>query len=198
MTDFHGLNRGSVYTPEFAEQVGASRVPSVIGVPWDESLAPDIVDVMLDVDEQTYLPDDLLFKADIATMAHSLEGRAPMLDHRFVEFAASLPVHLKIRGGRTKVALRELLRGSVPQSIVDAPKRGFQPPLAAWIRGELRPMAYDVLLSPTARGRGYFVPGRIQRLLDDHCERRADHAQAIWTLLMFETWHRTWIDHSGA
>jgi asparagine synthase (glutamine-hydrolysing) len=194
VTDFQGFDRASVYSTEYADQVAVSAVATVISRPWRESGAADIVDLMLDVDEQTYLPDDLLFKADIATMAHSLEGRAPMLDHRFVEYAASLPVHLKVSGRQTKVALRRLLQPSVPRTIVDAPKRGFRPPLSAWLRGELRDMAYDVLLDPVAQRRGYFVPERVRELLDDHVHLRADNGQAIWTLLMFELWHATWID----
>jgi asparagine synthase (glutamine-hydrolysing) len=194
MTDFQGFDRRAFYTPEFAEVVAESAVPGIIAGPWSSSGATDVVDVMLDVDGQTYLPDDLLFKADVATMAHSLEARAPMLDHRFVEYAAALPTRLKVNGRQTKVALRRLLAGSVPQTIVEAPKRGFQPPLSGWLRGELRDMAYDVLLDPVARGRGYFVTGRLRRLLDDHSSGRGDHGQAIWTLLMFELWHRTWVD----
>jgi asparagine synthase (glutamine-hydrolysing) len=198
MTDFQGFDRGRVYSPEYADLVGNSTVPSVISTPWEQSGAADLIDVMLDVDEQTYLPDDLLFKADIATMAHSLEGRAPMLDHRFVGYAASLPVHLKVSGRQTKVALRRLLESSVPRTIVEAPKRGFRPPLSAWLRGELRDMAYDVLLDPVAQRRGYFVPDRVRQLLDEHVQLRADNGQAIWTLLMFELWHATWIDRTAS
>ena len=121
-----------------------------------------------------------------------------MLDHRFVEYAAALPARLKVSGRQTKVALRRLLEGSVPQTIVAAPKRGFQPPLSRWLRGELRDMAYDVLLDPVARRRGYFVAGGQARLLDDHSSGRGDNGQAIWTLLMFELWHRTWVDTSVA
>jgi asparagine synthase (glutamine-hydrolysing) len=198
MTDFQGFDRRAMYTPAFAAAVSASAVPSVISRPWNQSGATDVVDLMLDVDQQTYLPDDLLFKADIATMAHSLEGRAPMLDHRFVEYAASLPVHLKVRGRSTKTGLRRLLEASVPSSIVNAPKRGFQPPLAGWLRAELRQLAYEVLADPIADNRGYFLPGRVRALLDDHVTGRADNGQAIWTLLVFELWHRTWIDRPAS
>jgi asparagine synthase (glutamine-hydrolysing) len=190
MTDFQGLDRRAVYTPDFAAAVLKSDVSAVIERPWQASGAENIVDMMLDVDQQTYLPDDLLFKADIATMAYSLEGRAPMLDHRLVQYAASLPIHLKICGRRTKVGLRRLIEGSVPSAIVNAKKRGFQPPLAGWLRGDLRHMAYDVLLDPIARDRGLFSPGPVEQLLDDHVAGRADNAQAIWTLLMFELWHQ--------
>src|SRR5690606_36750486 len=99
--------------------------------------AQDPVDAMLDVDVQYYLPDCLLVKVDIATMAHGLEGRSPMLDHDFMEFAASLPSNLKLRGGTTKYLLKQAARRLLPAEIIDRPKRGFGVPLEAWFRRDL-------------------------------------------------------------
>ena len=144
----------------------------------------------------TYLPDDLLVKMDIASMAHSLEARSPLLDHEFMELAASLPRRLKVDGMQKKVGLRAALRGWIPDSILDAPKQGFVVPIAEWLRGDLRELAYDALLDPVARGRGYFRPESVRGLLDRHVEGIEDRSQAIWTLLMFELWHREMVDGS--
>jgi len=115
-----------------------------------------------------------------------------------VSFAASLPTRLKVRGAQKKVGLRIALRGWVPDEVLDAPKRGFQPPLAAWLRGELREITHDVLLDRQARGRGYFDNGVVRRMLDEHERAAADHAQGIWTLLVFELWHRAFVDEAPA
>ena len=162
--------------------------------PWRESGARSVLDVMLDVDIQTYLPDDLLVKMDIATMASSLEARSPLLDHELMEFAASLPASCKLRGREKKVALRAALRGWVPDEILDAPKRGFRLPLADWFRGELRDYARDALLDRRALGRGYFREDYVRRLVERHVAGVQDHSQGIWTLLMFELWHQEFVD----
>ncbi len=194
MTDLQGLDRRALYEPEFAAGLDPDAAPAMLERPWAESTASDPLDVMLDVDTRTYLPDDLLVKVDIATMAHSLEGRSPLLDHEFMELAASLPTHLKIAGKEKKVGLRRALRGWVPDEVLDAPKRGFQPPLAGWFRGDLREFARDVLLDPVSRGRGYFKTTAVEGLLSDHGRGNADNSQAIWTLLILELWHREQVD----
>jgi asparagine synthase (glutamine-hydrolysing) len=194
MTTLQGLRREDLYADGFRERLGASAVRGVLSTPWDSSSASGLVDRMLDADSSTYLPDDLLTKVDIATMAHSLEGRSPLLDHEFMQFAASLPERLKVCGGETKVGLKRAMRGWIPDEILDAPKRGFQPPLAAWFRGDLRQYARDVLLDRQTAEREYFRPERVRALLDDHEARRVDNSQGIWTLLMFELWHRDHVD----
>ena len=197
MTDLQGLRRERLYTPEFRELVEPSAVPAVLGAPWEAATATCLVERMLEVDILTYLPDDLLAKVDIATMAHSLEGRSPLLDHELMEFAASLPPELKLHRGVKKVALREAMRGCVPDAILDAPKRGFQPPLADWLRGDLRELASDLLLDDTARARGFLRVEEVERLLREHAAATHDHAQGIWTLLVFELWHRRFVDVRG-
>ncbi|HEX6387834.1 MAG TPA: asparagine synthase C-terminal domain-containing protein, partial [Solirubrobacteraceae bacterium] len=194
MTELQGLRRERLYTPEFRGLVGESVVDDVVRRRWRESTATDLLDLLLDTDTGTYLPDDLLAKVDIATMACSLEGRSPLLDHEFMQFAASLPANLKVNGTQKKVALRKALRGWVPDEILDAPKRGFQPPLAEWFRGELRDLSRDVLLDGAARARGYFDTGYVRQMLDEHERGASDHSQGIWTLLTFELWHREFVD----
>jgi asparagine synthase (glutamine-hydrolysing) len=194
MTHLNGLRRDRLYTDDYRELVGRSSVHDVMGQPWQRSGARSVVDVMLDVDVQTYLPDDLLVKMDVATMASSLEARSPFLDHELMQFAASLPAALKIHGRDKKVALRGALRGWVPDAILDAPKRGFRLPLGDWFRGELRDFARDVLLDRRAIGRGHFREPYVRALLDRHAAGAQDHSQGIWTLLMFELWHQRFVD----
>jgi len=197
MTRLNGMDRDELYTPEYRELVGASRVPDVMGVPWRQSSGRSAIDVMLDVDVSTYLTDDLLVKMDIASMASSLEARSPLLDHRFMEFAASVPSHLKVRGTEKKVGLRGAMRGWVPDEVLDAPKRGFRAPIADWFREELRDYAYEVLLDPATTGRGHFRADYVRRLLDRHTAGIEDHSQGIWTLLNYELWHREFVDRGA-
>ncbi len=194
MTDLQGFPRRSFYTAEYAASLDGRAVDELLGGAWDRSTATNIVDRMLDTDVQTYLPDDLLSKVDIATMAHSLEGRSPLLDHHLMEFAAALPPELKLSGREKKVALRRAMRGWVPDEILDAPKRGFQPPLVDWFRGELREYSREVLLDAGTRERGMFRPDAVAGLLDRHAAGTHDHSQAIWTLLVHELWHREFVD----
>jgi asparagine synthase (glutamine-hydrolysing) len=196
MTHLNGVRRDRLYTDEYRQLVGGSVAAGVMAEPWRESRGRSVVDVMLDVDTQTYLPDDLLVKMDIATMASSLEARSPLLDHELMEFAASLPANLKVQGRETKVALRAALRGWVPDDILDAPKRGFRLPLGEWLRGELRDYSRDVLLGRQAIERGYFREAYVRELLDRHAAGIQDHSQGIWTLLMFELWHQEFVDQA--
>ena len=196
MTHLNGLRRERLYTDDYRALIGRSVASDVMEDPWRESGAASVLDVMLDVDVQTYLADDLLVKMDIATMASSLEARSPLLDHELMEFAASLPPELKVHGREKKVVLRAALRGWVPDEILDAPKRGFRLPLGDWLRGELRDFARDVLLDGRAVERGCFRPDYVRELLDRHAAGLQDHSQGIWTLLMFELWHQQFVDAS--
>jgi asparagine synthase (glutamine-hydrolysing) len=123
-------------------------------------------------------------------MAYSLEGRSPLLDHELMEFAASLPAELKAGRGQRKRILRSALRGWVPDEVLDAPKRGFELPVAQWFRGDLRDYAHDVLLDRSATARGWCREQGVRRLLDEHVTGARDHGRQIWTLLMLELWYR--------
>jgi asparagine synthase (glutamine-hydrolysing) len=149
---------------------------------------------MLDVDLALWLPDDLLMKMDKMSMAASIEGRVPLLDHPLVEWAARLPARLKVRGLEGKHLLRRLARRRLPAAIIDRPKVGFTVPLSPWFRGPLREFMADTLLSPTALGRGYFRPDVLRGYVDDHVSGRRDRARELWTLLTVELWHRAYID----
>jgi asparagine synthase (glutamine-hydrolysing) len=186
-----GLSRDELYTDEYGEMLGESMVDGVILGPWRDSSARSLGDVMLDVDTSTYLPGDLLTKMDIATMAFSLEARAPLLDHELLGLAASLPFAMKVRRNETKVALRAALRAWLPDEILDRPKRGFEVPMARWLRGELRAEVTDVLLDPGAAGASWFRRSYVQRLLQRHFDGKADNSKGIWTLFMLELWYRS-------
>jgi asparagine synthase (glutamine-hydrolysing) len=146
------------------------------------------------LDAETYLPGDLLLKADIASMAHSLELRSPFLDHDVLELGVSLPDSLKIRGLRGKEALRRAFAGLLPRETVERGKSGFGIPLATLFRGELRELAGDLLLGERARSRGQLRPATVERLLGEHAAGRADHGHRLWCLLMLELWQRTYVE----
>ena len=135
-------------------------------------------------------------KVDIATMAHSLDCRQPLLDYRVVEFAARLPLRYKLRFGRGKRLLYRAFGSLIPDSIWGRRKMGFGVPLDHWFRGELKTMAHDVLLGPTAEDAGYFRREEIARLLSEHVAGKFDHAYRLWALLIFELWRRRWREGS--
>ncbi|MGH2976258.1 MAG: asparagine synthase (glutamine-hydrolyzing) [Solirubrobacterales bacterium] len=183
----------AAYTPEFRAALGESAADVIAG-PWSESNATDLVDRMLDVDQQTYLPGDLLVKMDIATMAYGLEGRSPLLDHELLEMAAAMPTRFKVRGTEKKIALRASLRGLVPDSLIDRRKQGFQVPMAEWLRTDLREMARETLLGEPARARGYLRGDVVEGLLDRHQAGQEDNSAALWSFLVFELWHDQVVD----
>ena len=150
------------------------------------------------VDFETYLPEDVLTKVDRMSMAHSIESRVPLLDHPLVEFAMRLPLSAKLRRGERKFLLRRVAARLLPAAILARRKQGFGVPIGVWFRGKLRDAFSDVLLSPRTRQRGYFEPGEIQRLLDEHMSGVRDHELRLWQLLMFELWHRAYVDRTPA
>ncbi len=144
------------------------------------------------IDAHVYLPDDILTKADRMSMAHSLEARVPYLDRSLVELAARLPSELKLRRFTKKFVLKRALRRHVPEAILRAKKRGFNVPVPAWLRGELREMVADTLSAASLDRIGLFAPAYVQRLIDEHNAMRVDHSRPLWTLLVFMTWHTEW------
>ncbi len=150
---------------------------------------PGITGLQL-LDIETYLPGDLLPKADIASMAHSLELRSPLLDHRVVELGLSLPASLKTRGLTGKVALRRAFADDLPPEIARRGKSGFGVPLGRWFREDLRSLAHDTLFMD----RGWFRDDEVRCLLDEHDSGRADHGHRLWCLLMLELWAREHVD----
>jgi asparagine synthase (glutamine-hydrolysing) len=164
---------------------------------WAESDATSAVEKLVYTDIAMYLPDDLLVKMDIASMAHSLEVRSPFLDHHVVEFAASLPVSMKLRGRTAKYLLKRAMRTRLPPAVLERPKAGFGVPIDEWFRGSLGDTARDLLLGKRATERGYFETKTVRRYLDDHAKGRAQHHARLWSLVMLELWHQTFIDRRG-
>jgi len=152
------------------------------------------VDQLMRLDVATYLPEDLLIKMDVATMAHSLEARSPFLDHEVMEFAARLPESLKLNGWTSKYLLRKIASRLLPKEILSRPKMGFGVPIGRWFQNELKEYLYEVLLDPQALRRGYFKKESLVHLLEEHTQKRKDHAFKLWALLNLELWHRMFID----
>jgi asparagine synthase (glutamine-hydrolysing) len=145
-------------------------------------------------DLHTYLPDDLMVKVDVASMAHGLETRSPLLDHVLLEWAAGIPVDTRMAGGRTKALFKRAMEPYLPREVIYRKKMGFGCPIDEWLRAELKPLAYDTLLSQPARERGILRPDYVERLLDEHCSGYRNHHTRLWALLMLELWFRMWID----
>jgi asparagine synthase (glutamine-hydrolysing) len=145
-------------------------------------------------DIKTWLPDDLLLKADKMTMAASLEMRVPFLDHHVIEFGLGLPDRLKIQGKRRKFLLKQVAERYLPREIVHRSKKGFPLPLRRWFQTDLHAKAREVILDPRSVGRGYFRPEYLEGVLARHREGREDLSRRILTLLILELWHRKYVD----
>jgi asparagine synthase (glutamine-hydrolysing) len=146
---------------------------------------------------QTNLPGDLLVKMDIASMAHSLEVRSPLLDQEFMAMVARLPARAKVSDRVTKRVFKDALRPWLPSELLDRRKMGFGVPIREWFRGPLRDLPAEVLLDPASVARGWFREDRVRELIRDHRDGTHDNANRIWALLQLELWQRTFIDTSA-
>ena len=151
----------------------------------------DAVIELVEANMRSYLPDDLLIKADRCSMQASLEARAPFLDHKLVEYAATIPFNLKLAGGRGKAILKEAAGGFLPDDIINRKKHGFGVPLGAWLRQDIAPVR-DILLSRSARERGLFNMTVVEGLINEHAGGKRDYSRQLWALLTLEEWHRQW------
>src|SRR5687767_11017030 len=161
---------------------------------WHECDSTDDVERMQSVDTRLYLAEDILTKVDRASMSVSLEVRAPFLDPRVAEFAAGLPADYKLRGGNTKYILKRAIKDVVPRFVTRRGKKGFGVPVAEWLKEKLRPLARDLLSPDRVRRAGVFNPEYVTRLQDEHERGSANHRKLLWTLLMFELWHESFIE----
>jgi asparagine synthase (glutamine-hydrolysing) len=148
-------------------------------------------------DHLYYLPDSILYKVDRMSMAHSLEVRPPLLDHRIVEFAASLPEEMKIGKGGQKILLRKLMKGKLPDSILNRKKIGFDVPAHDWFRGVLKPLLRDTLTPEAASASGIFDYAAIESLIRNHTERRVNVGYQLWGLLTLFLWMKRWGIEAG-
>ncbi|MGH9824795.1 MAG: asparagine synthase (glutamine-hydrolyzing), partial [Blastocatellia bacterium] len=186
--------KAEIGSPEFLRSINQSGTLQYVGHWFEGNGSVDVVDRVLKADTECYLPNDLLVKVDIASMAVSLEARSPFLDHHLMEFAASLPAGYKVRGLTTKYLLKSALRGILPESNLKRGKMGFGVPISYWLRGELKEYLAGAILSEKALGRGYFKPEAVRNMFDSHQAGSRDYAHQLWTLLMLELWHQEFID----
>jgi asparagine synthase (glutamine-hydrolysing) len=180
-----------LYQGDFAAQVAGIDATRALGMIPNDWGSAALIDRLLRADLLHYLPDDLLFKADIASMAFGLEIRSPFLDHRVVELAASLPSSWKIRGRGGKWFLRRVYRGHIPESVRRARKKGFGLPIDHWFRAGLHGVARDLLLGSGARSRAYLNPEAVAAVLKIHRLGQRNYDEMIWTLLVLELWLRS-------
>jgi len=150
--------------------------------------SPDPMDRLSYLYCKFYLQDDILTKVDRASMACSLEVRAPFLDYTFVEFVNSIPFHLKLKGLTSKYILKRAMRDKLPPDILARRKKGFGIPVAQWLASELRPLALDMFSEARIQRQGLFNPGEVTRLLNEHLSGKKDNRKQLWTLLMFQLW----------
>ena len=188
MSTFNRDAKLELYTKDFTETVAAQNPSAFLDKWFAKANGAGILDTTLLTDQMTYLPNDLLVKVDIASMANSLEARSPFLDHKVIEFAASLPENLKLRGLTTKYLLKRVLGKLLPTENLKRPKMGFGVPVGHWFRGPLEGFLRETVLSDKAARRGLFRPEVVRRYVDEHTAGRADYAHQLWTLLMLELW----------
>ncbi len=184
--------RTSIYSSDWKQELRKfhikqqSRLATRLS-PLNQSLLEDL---------QTYLPSDILFKSDRVSMMHSLEIRVPFLNRQFAELAMALPDKMKVNGTQRKVALKTIMRGILPQAVLDRPKKGFAIPLDLWLweKGSWREMIYDTIFSRSLRERGQFRMNALERLQHEHERLLGLHGYKLWTVFAFEMWQRAFLD----
>jgi asparagine synthase (glutamine-hydrolysing) len=194
MSVFNEGLKEPLYSEAFREQTDRAFAASFLETWFKKANGNGTVDTLLLTDLMTYLPNDLLVKVDIATMAVSLEARSPFLDHHVIEFAASLPERLKLRRLTTKYLLKKVLRRLLPAENLDRRKMGFGVPIGHWFRGKMQPFLREVVLSDKALRRGLFKPEAVKQLVEQHTRSERDYSHQLWTLLMLELWFLRFID----
>lgn len=178
-----------LYRPEFLALVDSHDPYHLMREPWNSNGDADTINTLLGCDVALYLPGDLLPKVDITTMSVGLEARSPLLDHEFMEWAARLPGHLKVRNGTTKYLFKQALTDWLPRDLIHRPKHGFGIPLDLWLKTSLFPMVQDLLLGPDARVASYMNQQKIRAVVDRHSTSGRDGSR-LWSLLLLELWHR--------
>jgi len=187
-------DKAQLYQPDLRASLNGSTVASLLEGYFQRVSHLDSLAQQQYVDIKTYLVDNILVKVDRMSMAASIEARVPLLDHRIVEFALSLPPHYKLRRGRTKLILQRAMRGHLPEAVLNRPKQGFSIPLKHWLRGALQPLMTDLLSPDCVQRRGYFEPKTVDRWVVEHLQGRANHSHRLWALMVFELWHRQMLD----
>jgi asparagine synthase (glutamine-hydrolysing) len=191
---FHQEKKRDLLSAEFLRATGgrdsSEEYRRIYGLPRSK----ERIDHLLYLDSKTYLPSDIMTKVDRMSMAHSLEAREPLLDHKLIEFVAQIPASLKLRGLEAKSILKRAVRGIVSDEIIGRKKQGFDVPILKWFKEDLRELLCDTLTGGRARQRGYFNPGAVEAILDEHLRGRRDNSRHLWGLLTLELWHQSFID----
>jgi asparagine synthase (glutamine-hydrolysing) len=195
VSHFNARARRALYAPDFAANLnGAFRAGENVFHQIGAKLSENSLEQLLYLDSKTYLPADILTKVDRMTMAASLEARAPLLDHKLIEFAAKIPADLKMKNFKTKYVFKRAVGKFVPREILHRPKQGFGVPVDVWINQKLSGEIETVLSDAQTRGRGFFEPKYIADLLKEHRAARRDHAWRLWALFVLELWLRRYVD----
>lgn len=188
-----GNGLGSIYSSDFLGTVDREHSLEPVRALQAHMRGHSTLDAMLYIDSKTWLPDDLLIKADKMTMANSIELRVPLLDHKVLEFAASLPSRLKVNGLTTKFILKKALSQRIPKEIINRKKTGFPVPYESWLRKDLKDLVWNVLMDSRTIDRGYFSKDAIEKLLRTN-SNGVDCSKTIFSLLSLELWQRTFLE----
>lgn len=194
MQYFSDESKSAIYHPEFLSQTQKQRTTDLMAEKFNESGTKDALDQLLYADIMSYLPDDLLVKVDIASMAVSLEARSPLLDHIFMELAASIPASFKVCGNQKKLIFRNALRGFIPDQILDRRKMGFGVPIEHWFRGSLNGYIREHLLDGRFARRNIVKQQFVSELVEKHTKGKINYANQLWALLMLELWFEEFFD----
>jgi len=186
--------RGSLYQPALCVQLNGHDGATAIREALATTHVKDARERMLHADQSLYLPDDILFKVDRMSMAHSLEARTPLLDHHLVEFVATLPYDLKVRGLTSKYLFKRAVRDLVPAPLLRQRKQGFSMPIGRWLRGGAGESVRAILLGSGTERRRLWSPDFVRWMLDEHAAGRRDFGRRLWSLLIFEVWARLHLD----
>ncbi len=195
ISTYEETEKQNLYTMDFNRQLESANdgTNNFLSSLFESTKGNDVLSRMLYFDTKTWLVDDLLIKADRMSMAPSLELRVPFLDHRIVEFAATIPSEYKLKGNTTKYILKKLMKGILPDTIIQRKKMGFPTPLKIMFKDRLYDYAAETLLSHEAKQRCYFNPDTVREILSDHKNGKKDNHRIIWQLLVLEEWHRKFI-----
>jgi asparagine synthase (glutamine-hydrolysing) len=186
--------RDHLYSHEFKKTLNRQNLYDVIDHYYERVLSRDVIRRMLYLDTKTWLPEDLLIKADKMTMASAIELRVPFLDHKLVEFATSLPSKRKVHAFQSKYIFKQYAEKLLPKEIVHRKKQGFPVPIRQWLRQELNLIAKDILLDPITERRGLFNKDYILRMFAQHSAMKEDFSKNLWNLLILEMWFRVFVD----
>jgi asparagine synthase (glutamine-hydrolysing) len=190
---YSGNGLGELYTSHFAGSIEKECTIEPVRRLFANVKGRSVLDQMLYIDTKTWLPDDLLIKADKMTMANSVELRVPLLDHKVLEFAAALPSHYKVKGFTTKRILKETLSKRVPRTILERKKAGFPVPYGSWLRNEFKDVTRSILTDRKTIQRGYFEKSAIEKLLDGN-QNVETYSKEVFSLVTLELWHRAFLN----